>query len=262
MRGVLALLLTIGLCVPVSADTLADVRQDLASLLVETKRLQLELDTTQGAGFLNDTSILDRTSAIENDLRRLTNKTERFSFQISAFVIDATRRIGDLEKRLCALETDCKLSELGATLPLELSTNANLVLRVPQDILTITEQSEFDSAERMSVSGHSGSAILMFESFIMSFPIGPLTQKAYFMLGNGYMDQRKFRLAARSFLEAYSRNEDSEFAPKALFNLAMAFKRMGKTEEGCLTLNEIQRRFGAPEIKVNTQQAKVELACS
>ena len=76
------------------------------------------------------------------------------------------------------------------------------------------------------------------------------------------MDQRKFRLAARSFLEGYSRNEDSEFAPKALFNLAMAFKRMGKTEEGCLTLNEIQRRFSAPEIKVNTQQAKVELACS
>ena len=149
MRGVLALLLTIGLYVPVSADTLADVRQDLASLLVETKRLQLELNTTQGAGFLNDKSILDRTSAIENDLRRLTNKTELFSFQISAFVVDATRRIGDLEKRLCALETDCKLSELGATLPLGLATNANLVLRVPQDILTITEQSEFDSAERI-----------------------------------------------------------------------------------------------------------------
>ncbi len=84
-----ALILTLGLASPVSADRLADMRQDLAGLLLDTKRLRLEMVTTRGAGFINDGSLLDRTAAIENELQRLTGQTEELAYRISAIVRDA-----------------------------------------------------------------------------------------------------------------------------------------------------------------------------
>ena len=99
-----ALILTLGLASPVSADRLADMRQDLAGLLLDTKRLRLEMVTTRGAGFINDGSLFDRTAAIENELQRLTGETEELAYRISAIVRDANRRIASLETRVCTLE--------------------------------------------------------------------------------------------------------------------------------------------------------------
>jgi hypothetical protein len=59
-----ALILIAGLSGPASADSLADMRQDLAGLLYETKRLRLELTSTQVGGFPNDGALLDRTAGL------------------------------------------------------------------------------------------------------------------------------------------------------------------------------------------------------
>ncbi|HAJ84378.1 MAG TPA: tol-pal system protein, partial [Rhodobacteraceae bacterium] len=67
-----ALILSCGLASSVSADSLADMRQDLAGLLVDTRRLQLDIVTIQGGGSINDGSLLDKAVVIENELRRLT----------------------------------------------------------------------------------------------------------------------------------------------------------------------------------------------
>ena len=82
-----------GLCGPASADSLADMRQDLAGLLYETKRLRLELIATQMGGLATDGALLDRTAVIENELQRLTGQTEELAYRISAIVRDATQRI-------------------------------------------------------------------------------------------------------------------------------------------------------------------------
>ncbi|MBT8000359.1 MAG: tol-pal system protein, partial [Planktomarina temperata] len=78
-----ALILIAGLSGPASADSLADMRQDLAGLLYETKRLRLELTAAQKGGFTNDGALLDRTAAIENELQRLTGQTEELAYRIS-----------------------------------------------------------------------------------------------------------------------------------------------------------------------------------
>ena len=46
-------ILVVGFLSPVSADSIADIRQDLANLLLETDRLQLEMLTTPGIDFSN-----------------------------------------------------------------------------------------------------------------------------------------------------------------------------------------------------------------
>ena len=80
------------------------MRQDLAGLLLDTRRLQLDIVTTQGGGSINEGSLLDKAVVIENELRRLTGQTEDLTYRISAVVRDANQRIASLEARVCALE--------------------------------------------------------------------------------------------------------------------------------------------------------------
>jgi len=56
------LILIVGLSGPASADSLADMRQDLADLLYATTRLRLELTATQVGDVPNDGALLDRTA--------------------------------------------------------------------------------------------------------------------------------------------------------------------------------------------------------
>ena len=100
------------------AQTLADIKQELAVLLVEMQRLKRELSTTGGAGFQLAGSTLDRVDAIERELQRLTSETERMDGRIEAVVADGTNRIGDLEFRLCEITEGCDIGTLGEAVPL------------------------------------------------------------------------------------------------------------------------------------------------
>ena len=256
-----AFVFVIGLAGPVSADSLADIRQNLAGLLIETQRLQLEMVPTQVTKFIKGGALLDRTASIENELRRLTGQTEELAYRISEIVRDATQRIANLEVQVCALEPGCVVRELGETLPIGLALELQPNIAVTSKIFTITEQAEFDAANKMLKSGDTFSAVEMLKDFVTGFPIGPLTQKAHLFLGHGYMDISKFRLAARAYLEAYSVDENNEVAPSALYHLALAFHKMGNVEEGCLTLNEVQFRYADLDIVADAKQAEAELAC-
>ena len=96
-----------------SSQTLADIRQELTVLHVEIQRLKRELSTTGApGGVTTGASVLERVSAIEAELQRLTAQTEQMQHRIDRVVSDGTNRIGDLEFRLCELEIDCDISKL------------------------------------------------------------------------------------------------------------------------------------------------------
>ena len=99
------------------AETLADIRQQLSVLYVEVQRLNRELSTTGGVagGAGTSGSALQRIDAMEAQLQSLTAHTEELEFRITSVVRDGTNRIGDLEFRLCELESDCDIAQLGET---------------------------------------------------------------------------------------------------------------------------------------------------
>lgn len=262
MKLRLLVVLAAALAGPASADSLADIRQDLANLLLVTDRLQLEMLTTPGIDFSNEGSLLERTSVIESELQRLTGASEESTNRISIVVQDAYRRINTLEARVCALEPGCKVTELGATLPAGVMSNGLLGAVMPKATLTITEKSDFDAAKKMLSDGDTEIAIQMLKTFISVYPIGPLTQNVHLLLGHAQMDLREFRLAARAYLEAYSVNETTEIAPIALYNLALAFHKMGNAKEGCLTLDEVKFRYSGADIAEDALQAEADLACT
>ena len=255
-------ILVVGFLSPVFADSIADIRQDLANLLLETDRLQLEMLTTPGIDFSNEGSLLERTSAIESELQRLTGAAEESANRLSLVVQDVYRRIKKMESRVCSLEPGCSITELGSTLPFGVTSDNFSSAGVPKIAMTIAEKSDFEAARKMLVEGKTENGVQMFKDFLSTYPTGPLTQNVHLILGHAYMDLQKVKFAARSYLEAYSINESSEIAPVALYNLALAFHKMGNVKEGCLTLDEVKFRYNRAEIVADVVQAEADLACT
>jgi hypothetical protein len=153
MKFSFIIIVAFGYVSPVLADNLADIRQDLANLLLETDRLQLEMLTTPGIDFSNEGSLLDRASAIEGELQRLTGATEESTNRISIVVQDVYRRIKTLETSVCALESGCNVTELGASLPVGVISNGLMRTSMLEETLTITEKSDFDAVTKILVTG-------------------------------------------------------------------------------------------------------------
>ncbi len=227
--------------------TLADIRQDLSALYSEILRLQRELSSTGGAELVVGGDVLQRVDTIESEMRRLTASAERLEFRISRIVEDGTNRIGDLEFRLCELETDCDIASLGGT-PLlggEIADTAPVTPEpdVDRPQLAIGEQADFDRARQSLERQEFLAAADLFQGFTETYTDSPLAGEAHFLRGEAYSGAGETSLAARAYLESFSGEPGGQRAADALFRLGESLAGLGQTEEACVTLREVSARF-------------------
>ena len=234
MRAILAL--AILFAAPALAQdrnqTLADIRQELSVLYVEMQKLRRELSTTGGVGTnISGTNALERLDAMEAEVRRLTAANELLQNRVDSITRDGTNRIGDLEFRLCELETACDIASLGETttlgggaLPAATAT-ATTSIEAPLpatggeidtgDIasgivdtggmeLAHAERADFDRAKASFDEGAYQNAADQFQRFTETYQGGPLTGLAHLMRGESLSKLGMTSSAARAFLESYS----------------------------------------------------------
>lgn len=243
-------------------QTLADIRQELTVLFVEIQRLKTELSTT-GAPTVDTqgSSVLDRVSAIEAELQRLTAQTEELENRVNRVVADGTNRIGDLEFRLVELEGG-DVSQLGQTSTLgggeaQAPAPAPEATEPPATELAVGEQADFDTASKALADGNYAAAAEQFAKFNQTYPGSPMAAQASLLRGRALDAQGDTREAARSYLASFSGDATGPAAPEALFELGAALGRLGQKEQACLTLGEVENRFpAAPSVA----QAKAEMA--
>ncbi|MEP2715830.1 tol-pal system protein YbgF [Pseudophaeobacter sp.] len=245
------------------AQTLADIRQELTVLHVDIQRLKRELSTTGGvsSGAAAGSSVLDRVSAIEAGLQRLTAQSEQLEYRINRIVTDGTNRIGDLEFRLVELEGG-DIGALGETSTLggeEALGTTGAVQPVPDNgtELAVGEQADFDAAKQALSEGAHQLAAEKFASFTQSYPGSPLAPEADFNRGKALDGLGDTREAARAYLASFTGNATSATAPQALFELGAALGRLGQVDQACITLSEVGVRFPGQD---TVAQAKVEMA--
>lgn len=250
------------------AQTLADIRQDLTFLYVETQKLKRELSTTGTSdAALQGGSGLDRATSIEGALTRLTAKTEELEFRIDSIVRDATTRIADLEFRLVELEGG-DVSKLGETTTLGGSVPAPAVAAdttsgTDADLqLAVGEQADFDAAQAALDSGDTALAADNFASFVQNYPGSPFEARALIARGQALEQGGDTREAARSYLDAYNGHETSPDAPQALFLLGRALGKLGKVAEACVTLGEVAARHPGTSAVAQAQAEMAALSCS
>ncbi len=251
-------------------STLADIRQELVFVYSEIQRLRRELSTTGTNGLPTPSSApaLQRIDALEQEVRQLTGAVEQQQYHIEQVVKDGTNRIGDLEFRLCELETGCDVTTLNRTAPLggiKLPKSQPAAPVQPQDTgsdATSSEQNSFNQAFSAYEAGKYDVAAKLFESFALAFPGGPLTGEAYFWRGEALAKSGDWKSAALSYLESFSGTPAGVKAPEALYRLGISLSQLGQTEEACLMLSEVPVRYPAAQIVPQANMEYSGLGCN
>ncbi len=260
-------------------QTLADIRQELTVLHVEIQRLNRELSTTGAPSTsLAGSSVLERVTAIEAELQRLTAQTEQLQYRVQRVVEDGTNRIGDLEFRLVELEGG-DLSQLGETTTLggagegdAAAGGAGLGLGQAPTVpgltdgvtgeLAIGEESDYQTALSDLEAQSYQAAADKLEAFKAAYPGSPLTAKVDFSRGKALDGLGNTRDAARAYLAAFTGDTTGVVAPQALFELGAALGRLGQVDQACITLAEVAVRFPADPMVSKAEQERANLACS
>ncbi len=249
------------------AQSLADIRQELSMLYVEIQKLKTELSTTGSGNIATGTgSLTERVATFESELSRLTGQTEQLQFRIDSIVKDGTNRIGDLEFRLVELEGG-DVTKLGETSTLgggDIPTAPATAPEPAQPLATelaVGEKQDFEAAGAALEAGDFGEAAALYESFIETYPGGPLTAEAHFQRGEALTGAGDIKSAARAYLNAFSGAPNSDRAPDALFRLGNALGALGQISEACATLAEVGKRFpGTPAVD-DAGAARASLGC-
>lgn len=254
-------------------ETLADIRQELSVLYVEIQKLTRELNTTGGTDQMSSGgSLLNRVNAIEGELQRLTSKTERLENRVERVAEDGANRIGDLEFRLCELEEDCDIGNLGESTTLggiDTTTGSSGGADLPdtdsneddQPQMAVAEQSDFDAAEAAMEAGNYEKAAEKFAAFRSTYPGGPLTGQAGLLQGESLEGAGQLTQAARVYLNLFSDDPKGPVAAEALFRLGRSLGRLGKTDEACVTLVEVEARFPQADAVSEAQSSMRNLGC-
>ncbi len=247
-----------------SADTLADVRADLGALRAEIQDIAAELRTTRMATNLPDGALIDRVSTIESALQRMTANVENLEFRIAQLVETGGQKLTALERRICAMEAGCDPASVGTAIPLDQqNTNGAGPNAIPSGvIMTVTEQREFDQAREVLDNGDPATAAAMLREFASTYPGGPITQQAFYLLGQAETELDNHKQAARAFLSAYSTDPSSVLAADALFQLSLSFEKLGRTREACVTLSEVEIRFPSSAAASAALSAMSDLGCT
>jgi tol-pal system protein YbgF len=250
-----------------SAQTLADIRQELSILFVEIQKLKRELSTTgapqmpAGGG-----SVIARVNGIEEELQRLTAKTEQLEFRIEGIVRDGTNRIGDLEFRLVELEGG-DLSQLGDTptlggaAPAEGLALGGVGRAQAGPELAVGEQARFDAARAALDAGDAEEAVRLLTGYIADYPGGALAGEAHFWRGEALTALGQNAPAARAYLDSFSADPAAATAPRALYGLGLRLADLGQTAEACVTLGEVQARFPQSDLAFNAGAERRTMGC-
>jgi tol-pal system protein YbgF len=259
------------------AQTLADIRAELAALAAEFNALKAELVSTGAAtSGAAGGDALTRMDTIEAELARLTARTEEVELKLNRVVADGTNRIGDIEYRLCEVTEGCDPGNLGAT-PTLGGTGAGTVAVADPAAgagtaagtgtgtggaeLAVSEQADFDRAKEVLGSGDFRGAAELFATFTQSYPGGPLTQEAHFLRGEALSSLGETSNAARAYLDAFSADPQGTRAPEALLKLGEGLGALGQVQEACVTLGEVGVRYPGSMAATQSTVAMQGLGC-
>lgn len=244
------------------AATLVDLRTELGQLTQDLQSLRSELVASGSYGFAmaGGDSAIDRMNAMEARLAQLTGQTEQMQNRIDRVVKDGTTRIGDIEFRLCEMESNCDFSTLntptlgeqhGAAPAPAVTQHGNSgggmaprsTTNPTAGAATAAEKADFDRAREVLGQGDFRAAADLFAAVAQSHAGGPLTAQALFLRGAALDSADDLPDAGAAWLESFAADPNGPYAADALLGLSRAIAAAGTAADGCPYLYEIRSRF-------------------
>lgn len=251
-------------------ETLADLRQELVFLNSGLQLLNRELSTTSGSAAPSGSgSLLQRTDALELELRRITGVVEQLQFRIERIVQDGTNRLADMQFRIVELEGGdvTNIPEIptlgGETEGAATGSGTNNQGSAGNAgvELAASEQGDFDRAVVAVEAGSYADAVAKLDRFLLTYPGGPLTGEAHYWRAEALAGLSDWSNAARAFLESFSGSPNGAKAPKSLYRLGVSLAELGQTQDACSTLGEVELRYPAAPAAQDARNKMTALSC-
>lgn len=273
----LAALLALPAAAQQDGATLAEMRAELAAVHQGLQSLRAELVASGAQGFqaAGGDSAIDRMNAMETQIARLTDRIEQSQNRINRIVEDGTRRIGDLEFRLCEMDETCDLSALtsvelggmemigGGAISVDVlpSAPANHGAADGAKAATAAEQADFDLARQVLGQGDFLRAAELFAAVAQNHAGGPLTAEALYLRGAALDSAGEARAAAAAWLEGFAADPDGPRAGENLLGIARVIADQGDAMAACLYLAEIPARFPGSDHAAEADRRMAALQC-
>lgn len=103
-----------------------------------------------------------------------------------------------------------------------------------------------------------------FSAFLEQYPDDKLATNARYWLAESFYVRGNFEAAAIRFAEAYQKDQKGPKAADNLLKLGMSLGGLGKKDDACLSLKELDKRFpdASASVKQRAGQQKATLGCS
>lgn len=258
------------------AATLAEIRQELATLTGQIESLRRELRPGDGDGDGNggagaapapaDAAPLARLDAIEAELRRLTAASETLAHRIDRIVADGTNRIDDLKFRLTELEGG-DIGAIPPTPPLggEAGPTPSAPMPPPAAApdLAVGERGDFEAAVALTTEGTPADAHEALQRFLDTYPRSPLAAEAQLLRGDMLEALGNPGQAGRAYLESYTLAEETDpgIASEALLKLGLALAALEQTREACITVGQVADGFPGTAAALRAAATLGDLGC-
>ena len=190
-----------------------------------------------------------RIDALQAELRGMRGDVELLQNQTEGGKAQS-RSVGDLERRVAALET---LGGVGAGPPAGgIAAGSAAPVAGPPG-----EQASYDAAFNALKGGDYKRAIEGFTGFVATYPQSPLASNAQYWLGEAHYVNRQYPDAITAFQKVVTDWPDSRKAPDAMVKVGFTQSAMGKNGEARATLEQVLRKYpGTEAAELATERLK------
>ncbi len=102
-----------------------------------------------------------------------------------------------------------------------------------------------------------------FKLFLKQFPEHPLASNAQYWLGETYYVRGNYQQAAKVFAQGYQNFPKSTKAHDSLLKLSLALSKLGKKDDACLSLHQLQKEVAdeANPLRQRAVKEAVQIGC-
>lgn len=267
----------------------AQTQNETSQLLNQIDQLQKQVQTLSQAVYRGDKNAINalgsvqdssaiansevRMSQIEEEQRRLTGQIEKIGFDVQQLKDRMDRLQADNDQRFQQIERGSTPSASSSSVGS--STSAAPATQTPSSTGTLgtlntgsagnngASEALYEEAFASIRDAQYDQAEVKFSQFLSQYPGHPLSANAQYWLGETYYVRGDYKKAAKTFAQGYQDFPKGAKAADSLLKLGLSLSKLGRKDDACLSLQQLQKEFPSGGPLQNKAAAEIkQLGCS
>ena len=182
-------------------------------------------------------NLLQQVEELQSQVRKLRNEVEIQSHSLQVMQQQQQNLIGDLDRRVSALEARSSAGTAAAGAP------AGSTASVPATQPTPNELQAYNGAFDLMKEGFYDRAIAAFRAFIVKYPDSALAGNAEFWIAEGHYVMGDYRRALKEYRTVLAKYPNGTKVPDALLKVGFTQYELHSYDKARKTLNSVIARF-------------------